>query len=76
MSAMYRCVVIEVDLEFFHVELHALSDHLAEIGLPPVAVYDPAEVTYCTRCREFTIEGSIHLCPVGAVRVAGSLARS
>lgn len=51
MSAQYRCVVVEVDPEFFRVELDALSHHLEEMGLPPIAVFDPEISFYCPTCR-------------------------
>jgi hypothetical protein len=50
-NAEYRAVIIEVDPDFFRIELDALEQHLTEIGLAAVAVYDPEHATYCTRTR-------------------------
>ena len=67
MSAQYRCVVIEVDPEFLRVELDALFSHLAEMGLPPVAVFDPQISSYCPSCRQAHYLSECHPCPTATL---------
>lgn len=69
MSAQYRCMVIEVDPEFFRIELDALSLHLEEMVLVPIAVFDPAISIYCPTCHRAYYFSERHAC--SAARLTG-----
>lgn len=62
MNPPYRAVIVEVDPEFFRIELQALREHLTEIGLPPIAVYDPECSWFCTICGSIAPVGLTHSC--------------
>lgn len=69
MSGPYRAVravIVEVDPEFFHIELEALETHLSEIGLPPIAVFDPESSSYCVLCGSTYPLAWPHACEIAS----------